>query len=130
MSYYNVPEAWPPLPVSMKTAAIVVSLSASGVSPRYCLQTQEYSRSVYLRLIKAICEKVLSHFKDIEYELESFAKDTAGQKETLKGFYRVGDMFDFDNLGFTNTVGTIKYLSCADCDVGPIGYHDLTTKIR
>ena len=48
----------------------------------------------------------------------------------MKGFYRVEDMFDFDNLGFTNTVGTIKYLSCADCDVGPIGYHDLRTKIR
>ena len=78
----------------------------------------------------AIFEKVLFHVKDIEYELESFTKETAGQKETVKGFYRVGDMFDFDNLGFTNTVNTIKYLSCADCDVGPIGYHDLTTKIR
>ena len=21
-----------------------------------------------------------------------------------------------------------KYLSCADCDLGPIGYHDLNTK--
>ena len=68
--------------------------------------------------------------KDIEYELESFNKETAGEKEKVKGFYRVGDMFDFDNLGFTNTVGGIKYLSCADCDVGPIGYHDLSTKIR
>ena len=48
----------------------------------------------------------------------------------MRGFYRVEDMFDFDNVGFTNTVGTTKYLSCADCDVGPIGYHDLTTKMR
>lgn len=31
---------------------------------------------------------------------------------------------DFENIGFSKTVGTIKYLSCADCDLGPIGYHD------
>ena len=37
-------------------------------------------------------------------------------------------MLKFDNLGFTNTVGMTKYLSCADCDLGPIGYHDLNTK--
>ena len=80
-------------------------------------------------MVKVGCLKGV-FLKDNEYELESFNKDTAGEKETVKGFYRVGDMFDFDNLGFTNTVGTIKYLSCADCDVGPIGYHDLTTKIR
>ena len=57
------------------------------------------------------------------------SKDTAGQKETLQQFFRVEDMFDFDNIGFTNTVGTTKFLSCADCDVGPLGYHDLTTRI-
>ena len=72
-------------------------------------------------------------------------KDTVGQKEVLKQFFRVEDMFDFDNIGFTNTVETTKvgqicskkyfkliscqFLSCADCDVGPLGYHDLTTKI-
>ena len=27
------------------------------------------------------------------------------------------DMFDFDNMGFTNTVENIKYLSCSDCEV-------------
>ena len=27
-------------------------------------------------------------------------------------------MFDFDNMGFTNTVEHIKYLSCSDCEVG------------
>ena len=47
MNYYNVPESWPPLLVSMKTVAIVVSWSVFGVSPRYCLQTQEYLRSVW-----------------------------------------------------------------------------------
>lgn len=31
---------------------------------------------------------------------------------------------DFENVGFSKTVDTTKYLSCADCDAGPIGYHD------
>ena len=26
-------------------------------------------------------------------------------------------MFDFDNMGFTNTVEHIKFLSCGDCEV-------------
>ena len=29
----------------------------------------------------------------------------------------IQDMFDFDNMGFTNTVENIKYLSCSDCEV-------------
>ena len=69
-------------------------------------------------------------FQEKEYELESMTKDTAGEKETVKVMVMVDDMFLFDNLGFTNTVNTTKYLSCADCDVGPLGYHDLITKIR
>lgn len=39
-------------------------------------------------------------------------------------FWHVGNMMDFENVGFSTTVGTIKYLSCADCDLGPLGYHD------
>ncbi|KAL9553544.1 hypothetical protein MBANPS3_003246 [Mucor bainieri] len=43
-------------------------------------------------------------------------------------FWHVGNMMDFENVGFSTTVGTTKYLSCADCDLGPIGYHDTTDK--
>ncbi|KAL0092130.1 Mss4-like protein [Phycomyces blakesleeanus] len=39
-------------------------------------------------------------------------------------FWKLKDMMDFENIGFSKTVGTIKYLSCADCDIGPLGYHD------
>ena len=31
-------------------------------------------------------------------------------------------MFDFDNVGFSKTVGDCKFLTCADCEIGPIGY--------
>lgn len=48
-------------------------------------------------------------------------KDDSG--ESLTQFYCLKDMFDFDNVGFTHQVDGVKYLCCADCEVGPIGYH-------
>ncbi|GMR47966.1 hypothetical protein PMAYCL1PPCAC_18161, partial [Pristionchus mayeri] len=41
--------------------------------------------------------------------------------ETLQGWWTVKDMFTFENVGFTNSVDGIRYLTCADCDYGPIG---------
>ncbi|KAL1922028.1 uncharacterized protein VTP21DRAFT_10670 [Calcarisporiella thermophila] len=39
-------------------------------------------------------------------------------------YWLIRKMMDFENIGFSKTVGTVKYLSCADCDVGPLGMHD------
>ena len=52
------------------------------------------------------------------------------KKETMKQFYVVNDMYDFDNIGFTKSVdnNTIKYLICADCEVGPLGWHCISSK--
>ena len=44
--------------------------------------------------------------------------------ETLYDFWLVNGMFTFENVGFSNTVGNLKYLVCADCEVGPIGIQD------
>ena len=50
--------------------------------------------------------------------------------ETLTDFWRVSDMYHFENVGFSKNVGsgTLKYLLCADCEIGPIGWHDTATK--
>ncbi|KAL5022792.1 hypothetical protein ScPMuIL_001947 [Solemya velum] len=48
--------------------------------------------------------------------------------ETLQNFWVVDDMFTFENIGFSNTVDRIKYLICADCEIGPIGWHDISDK--
>ena len=41
-------------------------------------------------------------------------------------FWLVEDMFHFENVGFSKTVNeTVKYLICADCEKGPIGWHDV-----
>jgi len=84
---------------------------------------------VCIRCRSKILPPKMGTYEEFQYELESMSKETVGQKEMVNQFFRVEDMFDFDNLGFTNTVDTTKFLSCADCDVGPLGYHNLTTKI-
>lgn len=50
------------------------------------------------------------------------------QNEKIKEFYHVENMYIFENIGFTHTVDHYKYLSCADCDAGPVGYYDMNTK--
>ncbi|KAG0283116.1 hypothetical protein BGZ97_008712 [Linnemannia gamsii] len=47
---------------------------------------------------------------------------TAGE---LQAFWRVTDMMAFENIGFSKMLpnGT-QFLSCADCDTGPLGYHE------
>ena len=65
---------------------------------------------------------------DLEYELHPMQGGGSPDKEKCTRFFRVEDMFDFDNLGFSNTVENVKFLTCADCDIGPIGYHTLDDK--
>lgn len=48
--------------------------------------------------------------------------------DTLTAHWFVDDMYTFENVGFTNDVGRIKYLICADCEIGPIGWHCLDDK--
>lgn len=48
--------------------------------------------------------------------------------DTLTTHWFVDDMFTFENVGFTKDVGRIKYLICADCEIGPIGWHCLDDK--
>ena len=50
------------------------------------------------------------------------------KEETLNRFWLVEDMYLFENMGFSKTVDNVKYLACAECDVGPIGWHDLISK--
>ena len=30
-------------------------------------------------------------------------------------------MFHFENVGYSHTQGTVKFLCCADCEIGPLG---------
>lgn len=46
----------------------------------------------------------------------------------VSDWWVVDDMFTFENIGFTHSVGSVKYLSCAYCERGPLGYHDTVAK--
>ncbi|XP_037927966.1 guanine nucleotide exchange factor MSS4 homolog [Teleopsis dalmanni] len=84
------------------------------------------------------CNSLMLREKQGEYVEETFELPLVHQKhakdiktiETEKHhhFWLVYDMFHFENIGFSNTVDTIKYLICADCDMGPVGYHDIENK--
>uniref|UniRef100_A0A8D8YLB2 Guanine nucleotide exchange factor MSS4 n=1 Tax=Cacopsylla melanoneura TaxID=428564 RepID=A0A8D8YLB2_9HEMI len=50
-------------------------------------------------------------------------------KETCTDFWQVDDIYTFENVGFTNTISGLKYLACADCEMGPIGYYDPDSKL-
>uniref|UniRef100_A0A3B5MKC0 Guanine nucleotide exchange factor MSS4 n=1 Tax=Xiphophorus couchianus TaxID=32473 RepID=A0A3B5MKC0_9TELE len=83
---------------------------------------------------KVLCPG-MAVFAEIELFLPSMRKksslsNTEGSVDgdTLTAHWLVDDMFSFENVGFTKDVGKIKYLICADCEIGPIGWHCLDDK--
>ncbi|XP_018332363.1 guanine nucleotide exchange factor MSS4 homolog [Agrilus planipennis] len=78
-----------------------------------------------------ILKQKLGKFTTLEFDLP-LMKQIGGayniETEKVSLFWLVKHMMTFENVGFSNTVDNKKYLTCADCDAGPIGFHDLTTK--
>ena len=49
---------------------------------------------------------------------------TTEKGQTLKYFWFLTDMLEFENIGFTLPVeGKYKYLTCADCEKPCLGNH-------
>jgi hypothetical protein len=48
--------------------------------------------------------------------------------DSIKEWFLVEDMFTFDNVGVSHVVNDMKYLTCADCEFGPIGWMDVNNK--
>lgn len=74
----------------------------------------------------------MSQFVETECSLPPLDGMGSGKQAESEGqlseFWCVDDIYTFENIGFSNTVGKTKYLTCADCDRGPLGYHNLETK--
>jgi hypothetical protein len=49
-------------------------------------------------------------------------------KEPIQHYWLVNDMLTFENIGFTHTIDNKKYLLCADCEIGPLGYQNQDNK--
>ncbi|XP_012532099.1 guanine nucleotide exchange factor MSS4 homolog [Monomorium pharaonis] len=60
--------------------------------------------------------------------IHSKAEDKANQSEMISDYWLIEDMYTFENIGVSHTVDNVKYLACADCERGPVGWHDLSTK--
>jgi hypothetical protein len=50
-------------------------------------------------------------------------------KESLEDFWTVSDMFTFENIGFSHLADNVKYLVCADCEMGPVGWMNPENKM-
>lgn len=50
------------------------------------------------------------------------------ETDTIHEWFLVDDMFTFDNVGVSHLVDNKKYLTCADCEYGPIGWMDITNQ--
>ncbi|CAG8544427.1 4784_t:CDS:2 [Acaulospora colombiana] len=53
-----------------------------------------------------------------------------GNSSQLQGFWQLTDLMAFENIGFSKTIieTGVKYICCADCNTGPLGYHDTVAK--
>ncbi|GFX21405.1 guanine nucleotide exchange factor MSS4 [Trichonephila clavipes] len=60
---------------------------------------------------------------------EMTGKKDKTSDDSLNKYWCVDNMYAFENVGFSKTVDGVKYLICADCEIGPIGWHDLNTKL-
>lgn len=49
------------------------------------------------------------------------------QYDVIEDCFQLTDIFQFENVGFCHPVNQIKYLSCAECELGPIGWQELST---
>ncbi|GLH04821.1 hypothetical protein R5R35_010141 [Gryllus longicercus] len=71
-------------------------------------------------------------YKQVEFPLPYMKKKSdasnSTEEEVVKDYWVVDDMYHFENVGFSNTISGIKYLACADCEVGPIGWFDIAAK--
>ncbi|KAF9287843.1 hypothetical protein BGZ68_001192 [Mortierella alpina] len=75
----------------------------------------------------ADCEKtdITSHDTTECKDAAPPAADANISSEELQSFWRVTDMMAFENIGFSKMLPSgIQFLSCADCDTGPLGYYD------
>lgn len=71
----------------------------------------------------------LNHFLQFVLPDSNMKGKTQEANDAPSKYWCVDNMYAFENVGFSKTVDGVKYLICADCEVGPIGWHDLNTKL-
>ena len=88
-----------------------------------CLRCDSFILQENSCSFKRIQDPILLPSMRSKRDLTADAKnnETQVQNDKLNRFWCVNEMYTFENVGFTNSVENIKYLICADCEIGPIG---------
>ncbi|XP_074019489.1 guanine nucleotide exchange factor MSS4 [Numenius arquata] len=124
------PAAAPPPPPSPPPAA-----AAPGSAELVCAQGRNLKAVLCQRCGSRVLLPGAATFARRELLLPAMRKKAAaaaagggGDGDVVREHWLVRDMFSFENVGFTRDVGNVKFLVCADCEAGPIGWHCLDDK--
>uniref|UniRef100_A0A8C3JWC5 Guanine nucleotide exchange factor MSS4 n=1 Tax=Calidris pygmaea TaxID=425635 RepID=A0A8C3JWC5_9CHAR len=123
------PAAAPPPPPSPPPTAA----AAPGSAELVCAQGRNLKAVLCQRCGSRVLLPGAATFARRELLLPAMRKKAAatgggGDGDVVREHWLVRDMFSFENVGFTRDVGNVKFLVCADCEAGPIGWHCLDDK--
>jgi hypothetical protein len=48
--------------------------------------------------------------------------------ETIAEWFVLEDMYQFENIGVSHSVGDVRFLTCADCEMGPVGWNEMSSQ--
>ncbi|NXH15501.1 MSS4 factor, partial [Bucco capensis] len=129
------PAAAPPSPPPPAAAAAAVAAAAApGSAELVCAQGRNLKAVLCQRCGSRVLLPGAATFARRELLLPAMRKKAAaaaagsGSGDVVREHWLVRDMFSFENVGFTRDVGNVKFLVCADCEAGPIGWHCLDDK--
>ncbi|XP_014801839.1 PREDICTED: guanine nucleotide exchange factor MSS4 [Calidris pugnax] len=122
------PAAAPPPPSPPPTAA-----AAPGSAELVCAQGRNLKAVLCQRcrsrvLLPGAVTPSLPQLLLPAMRKKAAATGGGGDGDVVREHWLVRDMFSFENVGFTRDVGNVKFLVCADCEAGPIGWHCLDDK--
>ncbi|XP_031782412.1 guanine nucleotide exchange factor MSS4 homolog [Nasonia vitripennis] len=69
-------------------------------------------------------------FVNIDFALPHMLRkrdEDTDKREPISDYWLVDEINNFENIGVSHKVENVKYLACADCEKGPVGWHDLAT---
>ncbi|NXQ94897.1 MSS4 factor, partial [Sagittarius serpentarius] len=127
------PAAAPP-PPSPSPSASPLPAAAPGSAELVCAQGRNLKAVLCQRCGSRVLLPGAATFARRELLLPAMRKKAAaaagggGGGDVVREHWLVRDMFSFENVGFTRDVGNVKFLVCADCEAGPIGWHCLDDK--
>ncbi|XP_042656080.1 guanine nucleotide exchange factor MSS4 [Tyto alba] len=107
--------------------------AAPGSAELVCAQGRNTKAVLCQRCGSRVLLPGAATFARRELRLPAMRKKAAaaaavGGGDVVREHWLVRDMFSFENVGFTRDVGNVKFLVCADCEAGPIGWHCLDDK--